>query len=129
MENKLNDIVSVVGDYNEIATEINSNALVVVMINGLTVTKSADKMNWADGLLTFTVVINNETNETYKNPVISDILDTSLVTFEDGTVTIDGEVAEASKYTYDDVTGKLTINGNDVLASSTSTITFKVAKK
>ena len=86
MENKLNNIVSVVRDYNEIATEINSNALVVVMINGLTVTKSADKMNWADGLLTFTVVINNETNETYKNPVISDILDTSLVTFEDGTI-------------------------------------------
>lgn len=38
MKNKLNNIVSVVGDYNEIATVINSEALVVVMINGLTIT-------------------------------------------------------------------------------------------
>lgn len=86
-------------------------------------------MNLADGLLTFTMVINNETNEVYKNLIISDILDASLVTFEDRTVTIDGEVDDVSKYIYDDATGKLTINGNDVLASSTSIITFKVAKK
>lgn len=86
-------------------------------------------MNWADGLLTFTMVINNETNEVYKNLIISDILNASLVTFEDRTVTIDGEVDDVSKYTYDDATGKLTINGNDVLVSSTSIITFKVAKK
>lgn len=128
MENELNNQVSILGNYNEIPTEINSNVLVVTMVNGLTVTKSCDKMIWADGLLTFTIVVNNETEKEYTNPVITDILNTYLVLFVDDSVSLNGTKLETSSYTYESSTGKLTINLPNLEPKQTSTITFQVKK-
>ncbi len=128
MENELNNQVSILGNYNEIPTEINSNVLVVTMVNGLTVTKSCDKMIWADGLLTFTIVVNNETEKEYTSPVITDILNTSLVLFVDDSVSLNGTKLETSSYTYESSTGKLTINLPNLEPKQTSTITFQVKK-
>lgn len=128
MENAFNNQVSILGNYNEIPTEINSNVLVVTMINGLTVTKSCDKLVWADGMLTYTIVINNETEKEYTNPVLTDILDKNYISFVNDTVTLNGSSLESSSYTYDTDTGKLTITIPSIEAKQTSTITFKVEK-
>lgn len=125
----LSNTVSVLGNYNNIPTEINSEAVVVSMIDGLTVTKTADKMVWADGLLTYTIVINNKADLSYITPVITDILDTTKVGFVNESVTIDGVKVENSKYTYEESTGTLTITLDDIEATGSTTITFQISKK
>ena len=88
MENELSNTVSAVGNYNSIPTSITSLASVVTMISGLTITKSADKPIWADGILTYTIVVDNKASETYSSPVVSDVLDNTLIEFVSGSVTI-----------------------------------------
>ncbi len=127
MENELNNVVSAVGNYNSIPTSITSNASVVVMIDGLTITMTANKSVWADGDLTYTIVINNGTEKAYENPVITDKLDTTLVEFIDGSVMIDGVAATSSEYTFN--TDTLTINLSTMNQNDTKTISFKVRKK
>lgn len=129
METTLNNTVSAVGNYNSIPASITSLASVVTMISGLTITKTADKEVWADGLLTYTIVLDNEATETYTSPVVTDKIDTSLVTFVTGSVTIDGVEATSSEYTYEESTGTLTVNLTDIAPSSKKTITFQVTKK
>ena len=129
METKLTNIASVLGNYNDIPTSISTQALVVTMIDGLTATKTADKMIWADGNLTYTITVNNESTETYTAPVITDILDTTLISFITGSITIDDTPIEESEYTYDQETGTLTIKLPDIAPSSKKTVTFQVAKK
>lgn len=90
METELTNTVKAVGNYNNIPTSITSDALVVTMISGLTITKTADKSIWADGALTYTITINNQSTQSYTSPVITDIIDTRLVTFTPDSVTIDG---------------------------------------
>lgn len=129
METQLSNTATVLGQYNSIPTSISSQALVVTMIDGLTVTKTADKMIWADGVLTYTVLVDNKATESYTSPVITDILNTTLVSFVAGSVTIDGAKAEEGKYNYNEDTGTLTIDLEDIAPSSSSTITFQVEKK
>lgn len=129
METNLSNTASVLGEYNSISTQINSEDLVVVMISGLTVKKTADKMVWGDGKLTYTIEVDNQTNVDYTNPVITDKLDTTLITFVAGSVKLNGTELDANKYTYDDSTGLLTINIETVASMQKSTITFEVEKK
>ena len=129
MTNNLSNTVTVLGNYNEIPTSISSQALVVAMIDGLTVTKTSDKMVWADGVLTYTIEVDNKALESYTSPAITDVLDISLVSFVNGSVTIDGAKAEESKYTYNDADGTLTINIPDIAASGKCVVTFQVSKK
>lgn len=129
METELTNTVRAVGNYNNIPTAITSDALVVTMVSGLTITKTADKSIWADGALTYTITINNQSTQSYTSPVITDVLDTSLVVFTPDIVTIDGVKATSSKYTYDESTSTLTVNLEDLAAAATKTITFQVTKK
>lgn len=64
----------------------------------------------------------------YTSPVITDELDFSLIKFVGDSVKVNGTQLENSKYTYDDASGKLTINIDDVGALQTTTITFEVEK-
>lgn len=127
--NELNNIVTAVGNYNGIATTITSNNVVVNMIDGLTILKSANKTNWADGNLEYTIVINNSTDTSYNEIKVTDVIDTNLVTFITDSVTINNASASSSEYTYDAETGTLTINLSDVLPSGSSTVKFQVKKK
>ena len=129
METNLSNTASVLGEYNSISTQINSEALVVVMISGLTVKKTADKMVWGDGKLTYTIEVDNQTNVDYTDPVITDELDISLIKFVAGSVKVNGVELDSSKYTYDEGSGKLSITIETVGASQKSTITFEVEKK
>lgn len=129
METQLTNTASVLGSYNNVPTAISSQALVVSMIDGLTVTKTADKMIWADGVLTYTIVVDNQATEAYTTPIITDILDTTLVSFVEDSVMIEGVKAEASEYSYDEATGTLKINLTDIAPTEKKTVTFQVTKK
>lgn len=128
METELTNTTSAVGNYNNIRTAITSTASVVTMVDGLTITKKANKPVWADGDLTYTIVIQNETEKVYEKPVITDILDNNLIKFIDGSVTIDGIAATSNEYIYHDDTHTLTINLENLEPSSIKTVTFKVSK-
>ena len=129
MEKELSNTATVLGNYNSIPTEISTQALVVTMITGLTVSKTADKMVWSEGVLTYTITINNEAEETYTSPVITDMLDTNLITFVNDSITVDGIKLENSKYTWDESTGKLTITLSDIEKSAQRIVKFQVSKK
>lgn len=128
MDNVLNNEVSVLGNYNNVPTTITSNNLAVDMIDGLVVSKSADKMVWADGTLTYTVTIDNQTTETYSAPVVTDNLDITKVSFVADSVYIDDVKATSEEYSYND-NGTLTVNLTDIAPSSQKKITFQVTKK
>ena len=128
MINELNNTANVSGTIDGQTTTLTSNTLGVNVINGLTAVKSADKTSWADGELTYTFTINNTTGQTYTSPVITDTLDTTLVTFVPDSVTINGSAATSSQYTYNNSNGLLTVNLSDIATGGTATVTFKVTK-
>ena len=127
--NELENTVTSVGNYNNIPTTLPSNTSKVNIISGLTLTKEADKQNWSGGYLTYIITIDNQTNQNYASPVITDIIDTTLVEFVPDSVTIDNVKAPQEKYSYNDATHTLTINLDDVTPSSSTTLTFQVEKK
>ncbi len=129
MENELSNLASALGNYNSIPTSITSDAVLVTMVSGLTITKSADKTIWADGALTYTIKIDNQSSETYAAPVVTDILNGTLVNFVDGSVTIDGVKATESEYSYEEGTNTLKVTLADIAAGGSKTITFQVTKK
>lgn len=88
-----------------------------------------NQKTWVDGNLTYTITVNNQADKTYEKPVITDVIDTNLVDFIDGSVTIDGQTATKAQYIYDTDNHTLTINLDDVTPSSISTLTFLVKKK
>lgn len=126
---ELNNVVTAAGTYNSIPTSLTSNASVVNIIEGLTITKSADKTNWTNGNLTYTIILENKAEYTYEKPIITDIIDTTLVDFIEGSVTINSATATTSQYNYDTGTHTLTINLEDVMPSASTTLTFQVKKK
>lgn len=128
MEQTLTNTVRAVGNYDNIPTAITSSASVVTMISGLSITKTSDKQVWAEGNLTYTIKIDNQSEKTYTEPKITDELDTTKVTFVENSVTIDGSTADTSKYNFDSDTNTLTITLDDIAASNTCTVTFQVSK-
>lgn len=86
--NELNNTATSVGNYNNISTALTSNTSVVNIIEGLTLIKEADKTNWSGGNLKYTITVNNQTDKTYEKPVITDVIDTDLVEFINGSVII-----------------------------------------
>ena len=129
MGNELSNIVTASGNYNNVPTSITSDAVSVTLIDGLTITKSADKTVWADGVLTYTITVDNKAASTYESVVVTDALNGGLVTFVTGSVTIDGVAAGESEASYNEQTNTLTVNLGDVATGSTKTITFQVNKK
>ncbi len=129
METELSNTVRAVGNYNNVPTSITSAVSVVTMISGLTITKTADKPVWADGNLTYSIVINNQAEKDYVTPEITDVLDSNLIEFVPESVTVDGVKAETSSYSYNEGTHTLTINLDDITAGESKTVTFQVKKK
>lgn len=129
MESELRNSVSSIGNYNSIPTSVTSATSVVTMVDGLSITKTADKQIWADSILTYTIVIDNQTEKTYESPTVTDILDNNLIEFVDDSVTIDDVKATSSEYLYNDSEHKLIVNLEDLDPSSTKVIKFQVSKK
>lgn len=129
MEDELNNVARVVGSYNDVPTSLTSSATVTTIVSGITITLSADKSIWIDEKLTYTILISNDSLHDYVSPKIVDVLDPSLVSFVNGSVTIDGVLADQSKYSFDDSTNTLTIDLDDISISSSCTVTFQVERK
>ena len=127
--NELNNTATSVGNYNNISTALTSNTSVVNIIEGLTLIKEADKTNWSGGNLKYTITVNNQTDKTYEKPVITDVIDTDLVEFINGSVIINEIEASTSQYRYNNDTHTLSVDLDDVTPSSISTLTFLVKKK
>lgn len=126
--NELNNTVTATGTYNNIPTSLTSNTSVVNMIDGLTLTKDADKKNWGSGELTYTITLENQTDTTYVSPIITDVIDNGLVKFVAGSVMINDVAATEDEYSYNEASHTLTVNLKDIAASSTTTLTFRVEK-
>ena len=126
--NELNNTATAKGTYNNIPTSLTSNTSVVNIIDGLTLTKDADKKNWGSGELTYTITIDNQTDTTYVSPVITDVIDNGLVKFVTGSVMINDVAATEDEYSYNEASHTLTVNLKDIGASSTTTLTFRVEK-
>lgn len=127
--NELNNTATSVGTYNNIPTALTSNTSVVNLVEGLTLEKEADKTNWVDGNLKYTITIKNEADKDYVTPKVTDIIDTDKVEFVNDSVTINGATATEQQYNYDQASHTLTINLETITPSSNSTITFLVTKK
>ena len=127
--NELNNTATSVGTYNNIPTALTSNTSVVNLVEGLTLEKEADKTNWVDGNLKYTITIKNEADKDYVTPKVTDIIDTDKVEFVKGSVTINGVAATEQQYNYEEASHTLTINLDTITPSSSSTITFLVTKK
>ena len=127
--NELNNTAISVGNYNNISTALTSNTSVVNIIEGLTLIKEADKTHWSGGNLKYTITVNNQTDKTYEKPVITDVIDTDLVEFINGSVIINEIEASTSQYRYNNDTHTLSVDLDDVTPSSISTLTFLVKKK
>ena len=122
---KLTNIADVTGTYDSIPTTLTSEAIITDLISGLTIIKTADKQNWATGNLTYTVTITNTAENSFENPTFTDILDPALIKLVDNTIEVNGSTTE---YTYDPVTGKLSIKLETIATEGSSTITFQVQK-
>lgn len=127
--NELINIASSVGDYEGLSTEMNTEAVVTKLVDDLTITKTANRLSWATGNLTYTITIDNQSTNDYESPVVTDTINPTLATLVDGTVTINSTPATSpTDYTFDDVTGVLTVNLSDVVATSTTVIKFQVER-
>ena len=99
------------------------------MLDDLTITKSADRQVWVTGTLTYTITITNDTENDYETPVVTDTIDPTLATLVPDSVTINGVPATSpTDYTFDDVTGLLTVNLPDIVAESNVVIVFEVSR-
>ncbi len=127
--NELINIASSVGDYEGLSTEMTTEAVITQLVDNLTISKAADRVSWATGYLTYTITVDNQSTSPYESPVVTDTIDPALATLVDGTVTIDGVPAVSpTDYTFDILTGLLTVNLSDVLATTDVVIEFQVKR-
>ena len=126
--NELTNIVKVTGTYDSVPISLTSNTSVVKLVDGLTLTLEADKNYWKDGNLKYTITLNSATDVNYENVKLTDVLDTTYISFVEDSVKINDIEATSSEYEYNDGTNTLTINLASVDAQNKTTITFSVKK-
>ena len=125
---ELTNQVDIAGEYGNPASTINfsSNLVSTTIVQDLSVTKSADKTNWVDGPLTYTVVAANNSGSALTSGVLTDTFDTTLVDFNTTYgVKLDGETY--TQFTYTSGTLEITLPTLD--NDKQITITFQVLRK
>ncbi len=127
--NELTNIASSVGTYDGFSTEMTTEAVVTMLVDDLNITKVANRVSWATGNLTYTITIDNESLLPYVAPIVTDTINPALATLVDGTVTINGTPATSpTDYTFDVISGLLSVNLPDVIAESITIIQFDVSR-
>ncbi len=121
----LTNKATVAGNYNSIPVALETEAVVTNLIDGITITKTADRQNWATGLLTYTITVSNNAENSLEAPVITDVLDTALVKFVENSVTVNGVSKTAS---YDAATGTLTVDLETIAVGGKAEVMFQVQK-
>lgn len=119
---------NITGEFGDKATPISfsSNQVETSIVDGLTVTKVADKVNWIDGALTYTLTITNNSGENFSNGSLVDKLDTTLVDFNT-TYGVQINGSASTDYTYE--SGTLTITLPKLETDNNTIITFQVTRK
>lgn len=117
---------SVSGTYNLSPLSIQSNTVITKIVSGLTVKKEVDKQEWIEGNLTYTITVQNNAENSFVSPVLVDVLDPNLVKLEENSVQVNGV---NTNYTYEEASGKLSINLEEITVGGTSVITFRVQQK
>lgn len=114
MAQSLTNQVDISGEYGDPASAINfsSNAVTTTIVEGLTVTKTADKTNWVDGPLTYTVVIDNNSGSSMSNGTLTDKIDTTLVDFNT-TYGVQLNGSSHTSFTYESGTLSITLPALD----------------
>lgn len=82
MESELRNSATSAGIYNNIPTSITSTVSVVTIIDGLSITKTADKQVWADGILTYTIIVDNQTEKVYGKYLVFIIYILLVITYK-----------------------------------------------
>ena len=113
------------GMYDSSPVEITSVALDTLIVSGLTITKSADKNVWINGPLTYTITITNNASESFVDPIITDVLDPTLIVLVDNSVEYNGLPIA---YTYNSVTGTLTVDITSIASGDDGILTFQVTQ-
>lgn len=126
METILENNADIIGSSNNIPLKLTTNVS-VNLVSGLEVTISADKKYWADGNLTYTIVLTNNSEYLYENPIITDVLDTTLITLVENSLKIDDTIY--NNYSFESSNGMLTINMENLNINETKKITFEVQRK
>ncbi|HBB44697.1 MAG TPA: hypothetical protein DCZ34_01040 [Clostridiales bacterium] len=124
----LTNQTTIEGQYGSPASAISfvSNEVTTSIVQGLIVQKEADKTNWVNGPLTYTIVVTNNSGNTLSSGSLIDKIDTTLVDFSTTYgVQIDG--SKTSNYTYND--GNLQVTLPDLETDKSVTITFQVTQK
>lgn len=127
--NELINIASSVGTYDGFSTQMDTETVIIQLVDNLEITKAASRESWATGDLTYTITIDNQATLPYETPVVTDTIDPALATLIDGTVTINGNPATSpTDYEFDQISGLLTVYLPDVIASSNTIIEFDVSR-
>lgn len=117
----------VTGKINDLTTEVTSNNISVeVPSSSLSITKSADKNIWSDGILKYSVTITNNSSSNITNGIFKDIINPSYANVIPSSVLVNGS---ALPFTYNKVTGQLEIRNLNINAGESITITYSVSKK
>ncbi|MCL2255981.1 MAG: hypothetical protein FWC11_03885 [Firmicutes bacterium] len=115
--------VLVSGTYDSLPLGVDSNELNTTIVSGLTAVKSASVSVWASGYLTYTITIDNQADEDFVTPTLTDILDITQIKLVANSVEVDGII---TTYTYVGLTGLLTIVLPTIEQGETMIITFQV---
>ncbi|MCL2840959.1 MAG: hypothetical protein FWE05_09340 [Defluviitaleaceae bacterium] len=118
------------GSYDGQSLSLSSSLVSVILVDGLSLTMTTDQAVWADGVLTYTVVIANVSGEyPYTAPVVTTVLDPTLVTLVDNSVIANGTpLVLDTDYTFDVLTGTLIVTLDDIAIAGETTLTFQVQK-
>ncbi len=122
----LSNSASVTGTYDSAPLTLESNAVVTSILKGLTIRKDVDKQKWATGPLTYTITVENNADNEFENTTLVDILDSNLISLVANSVQVN---STTTQYTYEEDTGKLSINLGTIAVGDTSVITFRVQQK
>ena len=124
----LTNQTTVEGQYGSPASAISffSNEVTTNIVQGLMVQKNADKTNWVNGPLTYTIVVTNNSGNTLSSGSLIDKIDTTLVDFST-TYGVQIDDSKTSNYTYND--GNLQVTLPDLETDKSVTITFQVTQK
>jgi len=126
MLNSILNTANIEGVFNDLQTSLTSNTTTTYLTRDLSITKSADKILWADDYLTYTINIEN-TSEThaFENIVLNDIIDPTIATLVAESVRLNGNTIP---YTFNALNGELTVDVGTITANNTGIITFQITK-
>ncbi len=95
----------------------------VKIYDAITATKTANKTVWTEGILLYTITINNGETIDFETPSFSDTLNTTLVDYVTDSFKVGGAV-HAHNY----ASGVLTATLPTITAGNSLTITFEVVR-